>query len=45
LSAVRLEEGWKRQPLAEVLRVLVGREAGTVRGDLEKDAARLPKVE
>ena len=45
LGAVRLEEGRQRQPLAEVLGVLVRREAGTVGGDLEEDAARLPEVE
>src|SRR2546423_3135175 len=43
--AQALERGRKREPLAEVLRRLVGREAGTEGGDLEEDAARLAEVD
>src|SRR6476646_12293794 len=40
-----LEGGRQDQLLAEVLEVLVGREAGAERRDLEQDAARLAKVD
>src|SRR5919204_6209287 len=40
-----LEGGRQREPLAEVLRRLVGREAGAEGGDLEEDAARLAEVD
>jgi hypothetical protein len=39
-----LERGWKRQPLAQVLCVLVHGKAGTDRGQLEQDARRLPEI-
>ena len=44
-GTVGLQEGRQREPLAEVLGVLVGGEAGSVGGDLEEDAARLAEVE
>jgi hypothetical protein len=40
-----LEVRRQRQALAEVLRVLVHREAGAERCDLEQDAARLAEVD
>src|SRR5207244_6805182 len=40
-----LEVRRKREPLAEVLRRLVGREAGTEGCDLEEHAARLAEVD
>ena len=40
-----LEVGRQRQPLAEVLGVLVDREAGAERGELEEDPVRLAEVD
>src|SRR5439155_16975054 len=40
-----LEIGRQRQPLAETLGWLVGREPGADGGDLEQDAARLAEVD
>src|SRR5437764_397160 len=45
LLAVRLEERGKRELLAEMFRVLIGGEAGTVGCDLEEYPARLPEVD
>ena len=45
LLAQVLEVGWERKPLAEVLGILVGREAGPERGELEQDAVRLAEVD
>src|SRR5690349_18872193 len=45
LRAVRLQEGWQRQALTQVRWILVGGEAGAVRGDLEEHTARLAEVD
>src|SRR5690242_21961287 len=45
LVAQRLEARRQHELLAEVLRVLVGGEAGAERGDLEQHAARLAEVD
>src|SRR3954451_377887 len=45
LLALSLQKGRQRQLFAKRLQRLIGREAGPIRGDLEQDAIRLPKVQ